>query len=376
MKEFFMSGKAAYSRMARGQAVITVISFFILMFVCGRAFAETVMFADDFIYQAEDFDNMQTSRSLAFAGVKDVLLEHYDKYFLSTHALANMQLDKSQLRFFTGLLLRIEVSDEQWDGQTYRIEAKVAADPATLVTKILLIRKDGLKMKDLTNISASLDEIVKDVDRLKKELHVAEPGSARHALFLKDYGAALKRLAGINWFYDGFSRYTDNRRPDALDSFSRAIESDETNKYAYYYRAKVHDDMGDYRQALKSISKVLELDPAFAYGYAYRGNIYFMAFNDLAKATADYDKAIKLNPAEESAYYGLGLMRSTKLKQYQQAIKDFDKTIELNPHNANAYYYRGVSYGYLGDYARRKEDFKKSAEIGHPIASGYMKYNK
>ncbi|TAN63644.1 tetratricopeptide repeat protein [bacterium] len=349
-----------------------VAPFLLLLLAGGRAHAEIVSFSDELIYQAEDFDNMQTSRVIAFAKVKNRMQEHYVKYLLTTYAPVNMRFDKDQISFFITVILRTEVIDEQWDGHSYRIDARVSADPADIVTKINLIRGDKQKMQDLKTIRGIMATAIASFDKIKKELGAAEPGSGRHSFLQKDYLAALKRIAGINWFYDGFSRQLDSKINEALDAYSRGIESDELNVYAYYYRSKVFDGLGDYRQALDSLNKVIEVEPKFQLAYTYRANIYFMVFKDYARAISDYAKALELNPADDGAYYGRGLMFATRMKKYKEAIADFTKVIELNPKNAQAYYYRGMSYGYLGDYVRRGEDYKVSAELGHPNAIEYM----
>jgi tetratricopeptide (TPR) repeat protein len=348
----------------------------LLLLSGGRVFAEIVSFTDELIYQSHDYDNMQTSRVIAVARAKNLVQEHYIKYLLSTSAPVNMALDKDQMKFFITVILRTEAVDEHWDGQAYRIEARAAADPADVVTKINRIRGDKHQMRDLNIVNGNMAEVSASVDKLEKELAAAEPGSGKHDLLQKDYFSALKRFAGINLFYEGFSRQLDYKINEALDAYSRSIESDPANVYAYYYRSKVFDGIGDYKQALNGLNKAIEVDPKFQLAYTYRGNIYFIVFREHARALSDYAKALEMNQGDEDAYYGRGLMYATRMNKYKEAVADFTKVIEINPKNANAFYYRGMSYGYLGDYVRRAEDYKVSGELGHFIASEYMKTKK
>jgi len=57
------------------------------------------------------------------------------------------------------------------------------------------------------------------------------------------------------------------------------------------------------------------------------------------------------------------------LQKYNDAIGDYSKAIELDPKNDKAICNRGIAKTLTGDMQGACVDFKKSTEMGNPIAS-------
>ena len=60
--------------------------------------------------------------------------------------------------------------------------------------------------------------------------------------------------------------------------------------------------MGNFDKAIKDFSKAIELDPKNAYAYNNRG-LYKYHIQDKAGAIEDYNKAIELDPNNREAYF-------------------------------------------------------------------------
>ncbi len=93
-------------------------------------------------------------------------------------------------------------------------------------------------------------------------------------------------------------------------------------------------------------TKAIELDPKDTYAYFYRGGAY-NNLGEYQKAIADCTKIIELNPKDTHAYNNRGIAYN-KLAEYQKAIDDYTKAIELDPKDAYVYYYRGGAYAHQG----------------------------
>ncbi|MBP8626960.1 MAG: hypothetical protein KBE27_03885 [Syntrophorhabdaceae bacterium] len=67
----------------------------------------------------------------------------------------------------------VEIVDERWDGKTYWLKARIAADPNDVIKSIDALRKDRQKTKELEEIKKRADALLKENERLKEEMKTA-----------------------------------------------------------------------------------------------------------------------------------------------------------------------------------------------------------
>lgn len=91
----------------------------------------------------------------------------------------------------------------------------------------------------------------------------------------------------------------------------------------------------DYTGAIADFSKAIELDPENKYAYYSRGTAKY-ELEDYIGAIADYSKAIEITPKNASAYYYRGLAK-IKLGQKDNGCLDLSKAGELG--DSMAYYW-------------------------------------
>ncbi len=187
----------------------------------------------------------------------------------------------------------------------------------------------------------------------------------------------------------------ESKYPEALEKYSKAIELDATNKYAYGNRGLAKRNLKKYKDAIKDYDEALRIDPSFAwalasradakvqlkkydealldlnqaitleptnaYTYIVRGDVYTNQ-NKLTEAEIDYSQAVSVNPDYAWAYIARGDAR-VRLHQYQLSLEDYDKAIELDPKLGWAYFRRGTDLYLLESYASAKTDFEKAIEL-------------
>ena len=151
--------------------LIALVFFFIMANV---AFAETKVFIEEYTYQASEYDSKVSCRALALEQVKRLLLEKLGTYLESETEVKNFQLTKDQIVILTAGIVQAEIIDEKWDGKTYYLKAKIAADPKDVVNSIDKLRQDRQKTKELEETRKKADEALREVERLKKELETAK----------------------------------------------------------------------------------------------------------------------------------------------------------------------------------------------------------
>ncbi|NLA41822.1 MAG: tetratricopeptide repeat protein [Smithella sp.] len=348
---------------------IAAITFLLVLFIPQITAAETKTFIKEYTYQASDEDSKNSCRVISLREVKRLLLEELGTYLESETEVKDFQLTRDQITVLTAGIVQTELVEEKWDGRTYWLKAKIKADSNDVVKAIDTLRQDRQKTKELEEIKKKSDALLKENERLRRELATAKGVEKKKET--EAYNKTIKELDAAEWFEKGYAAGTSGNYNEALASFNKAIELDPKDADAYNNRGIAYDNLGNHKQAIKDYNKAIELDPKNAKAYNNRGG----AYGDLGnykQAIKDYDKAIDLDPKYAAAYYNRGIA-CRNLGNYNQAINDYNKAIELNPQYARAYTGRGIAYDELGNYKQAIADIKTAAKLGLKEAQNYLK---
>jgi len=169
----------------------------------------------------------------------------------------------------------------------------------------------------------------------------------------RDKAIALEKKGDKYYFQSEYNK--------AIVEYTKAIEIDPKDTYAYNNRGNSYNNLGKHTTAIADYTKAIEIDPEFVRAYINRGYSYGQ-LEKYTTAIADYTKAIEIDPKDTYAYNGRGYAYNL-LGKYTTAIADFTKAIELDPEYAKAYYNRGHSYINLEKYTSAIADYTKAIEI-------------
>lgn len=202
----------------------------------------------------------------------------------------------------------------------------------------------------------------------------------------------------------GLLESQQERQDEAIREFSRAIELQPSNVYAYFSRSLVYGKAGDYDRAIRDCSKAIELWPGFVEAFNSRGAAYG-GKGDYERAIQDYNRAIELRPDFVNAYNNRSLAHRRKgeydqavqdctksislmgnqplvyrdrgnayflQQKFDQAIRDFTTAIELDPDDAIAFRNRGSAYAVKGDYQKAAADFTRAIALKSDYADAYQ----
>ena len=149
----------------------------------------------------------------------------------------------------------------------------------------------------------------------------------------------------------------------AISDFSKAIEINPYDDYAFYNRGWNKAKLKDYYGAISDYTKAIEINPNYKEAYYNRGYIK-EDLNDNYGAISDYTKAIEIDPNYAKSYNNRGRLKHT-LKDYYGAISDYTKAIEIDPNYALAYSNLAVTKGEGFEYVEGAcSDIKKAASLG------------
>ena len=343
---------------------IALVFFF---FMTNLAFAETKVFVEEYTYQASEYDSKVSCRALALEQVKRLLLEKLGTYLESETEVKNFQLTKDQIVILTAGIVAAEIVNEKWDGKTYYLKAKIAADPKDVVASINKLREDRQKTKELEETRNRANELTREVERLRKELAIAKKDQAKIAR----YDEAIKELSATDWFNKGLSSGISGKYQEAMEDFSKAIELDSKSTGAFVNRGVAYHHLGHYQRAIRDFDRAIELDPKLSRGYNNRG-VAYGELGDHQRAIRDFDRAIELDPKDVRAYVSRGIAYR-HLGDHRQAIRDYDRAIELDPKLSRGYYNRGNAYRKLGDEQKAIADLISAARLGNKNAQDYLR---
>lgn len=382
--------------MSRAKLFFSVIVLIASLLSANAASAEIKTFTKEYTYIASDIDSKVSSRAIALEQLKRALLEQLGTYLISETEVKNFRMTKDQITTLTAGIVSSEIIDEKWDGRTYYLKAKIAADPKEVAKSVDALRNDLQKSKELENSKKKAEEAMREIERLKKELELAK-GDAK---IQREYANVIKNLSAFDWYDKGVVFQQSNNHQAAIDAYANAIELNpklpvaynnrgvaysklrnhqlaiaDFNKVinlspkwagAYYNRGIEYIELGNYQQAINDCSKAIKLNPEFASAYYNRGIAYDGLGNHL-QAINDYNKEIRLNPKNAKTYFNRGLAYS-KLGNQRKAINDYNMAIELYPENAKAFYYRGLAYGMLENHDMYIQNLKTAAQLGQTEA--------
>ncbi len=387
-----------------------VFYLFLFLFVPHITFAGAKTFIKEYTYRASEDDSRNSSRVIALREVKRLLLEELGTYLESETEVKNFQLTKDQITTLTAGIVQTEIVAEKWDGHVYWLKSRIVADADKVVQAIIELRKDRDKTKELESMKQKSDELMREVERLRKEMGLSKNGNK--GTQKAAYDKSINQLSAAEWIEKGhavFGRH-DNFM-GAFDAYSRAIELDPINIKAYYFRARISEKnqaMSDYYKILSIEAKDSEghlikawthkeldqRDPALqefgkaiekakdnkekADAYFDRGRYYFLFRprdyvkpsdkgipNALELTMRDFSQAIALDPSVPS-YFHMRANSYLGLGKYDLAIADFTSGIKLDPKNAGLFSGRGQVYEILRKPELAVADLSRAIELEGP----------
>lgn len=144
----------------------------------------------------------------------------------------------------------------------------------------------------------------------------------------------------------------------ALDYYTKWIEQNPKDSWAYDFRATVYHERGNLDKALEDHTKAIELSPDDAQYYNNRGLVLFEKDQPKAALT-DYDQAIKLDPKCALAYCNRGALQIGS-GDLNKALSDYQSAQEVDPECAEAY--NGLAWIYATSANKNFRDGRKAVD--------------
>lgn len=374
----------------------------IAVFANTEVYAAKKSFIKEYNYQASEADSLVSCRVIALEQTKHLLLEEVGTYLESYTEVKNFYLTKDQITIYTAGITKTEIINENWDGKTYRLKAKIEADPDSLARSIDSLRKDYQKTRDLEEINKRIEGLLNEINQLKQEKGTEKNADER----AKEYTALVDNLDAFGWVMKGdmvlFNIWEyqnalkilgkEQNEPitelykEALAYYGKAIKLDPKNTDGYGKRGYVYYKMGRYQQAIADYDESINIKPGNSESFYYRGEAYAKLY-DYQRAIQDFTKALELRPQGDFKIYSSRADSFREIKSYSNAINDYTMTIRLIPDflrglkwrdsflksndyetmvnqlMGREYFKRGMSYGACDEHQKAIADFNKTLSL-------------
>ncbi|RAL38912.1 hypothetical protein DM860_015273 [Cuscuta australis] len=150
---------------------------------------------------------------------------------------------------------------------------------------------------------------------------------------------------------------------EAIDLYTRAIESDGQNAVYWANRAFAHTKLKEYGPAVHDASKAIEVDPKYAKGYYRRGDAY-LAMGKFEDALKDFQQANRLCPNDPFIM--------EKLKECATKL-EFAKNIAV-PESLKQSVADSIEYQSIGSSSGYSFTYKKVTDLASAIGIALLVY--
>jgi len=335
-----------------------ILSFFILaLLITNSSSAELKTFIKEYTYQASDYDSKISSRTIALEQVKRLLLEEIGTYLTAETDVKNFQLAKDKITSLTAGIVQTEILDENWDGKTYYLKAKMNIAPQDVTKFLEGLRENSQKNRELIEMNRKVDEALNKIQQLQKELATGQHLGSKE----NEYSKAVAELKAKEWIDKGVAFMNAHNFESGLHSFNNAMEIDPKNSWALINKGWALANLGDYNQALTVLNRAADLDPQNPFIYINRGVAYNFLGN-YQQGLLEEEKAISLDATISWAYIDRG-WAYIGLGNFNKALADLNKAAQMDPKNPHVYHLRAWAHNGLGNKRQTLEDFEKSLNL-------------
>ena len=130
-----------------------IISFVLILALPSLCVSGQKEFVESYTYTAGEADSKLTCRTVSLIEVKRLLLERIGTYLTSRTEVLNYRIEKDEIVVLTAGIVKLEILDETWNGETYTLTAKIAANPDEIAQAIEDLREQSDKRKNIEKLN-------------------------------------------------------------------------------------------------------------------------------------------------------------------------------------------------------------------------------
>jgi tetratricopeptide (TPR) repeat protein len=321
--------------------IIPLIVAIFLFTSFSLAFAELKTFIKEYTYQAGEYDSKVTCRTLALEQVKRLLLEELGTYLESESIVQNYQLTKDQITVITGGIVKTNIINEKWDGNSYWVRVEISSDPQELSKSIDKILGNSQLRNNLEMAKKKADDALNELEKLKKKKTTRSNKLATKNKYQKE----VSELSSFDEWLEDFKLLGEAGDDIDKGKYDSAIRTAATiiNKKgsdsgnlasAYLIIGVAYKQKGMFIEAIEALQKVSTITSGHIeavshkyLGQTYEGmNIYQKAISEFEKSTSILNE-LKKNVTKQGRF---DYDRVLGLGSFQRYMDDYDEKLADN----------------------------------------------
>ena len=167
-----------------------------------------------------------------------------------------------------------------------------------------------------------------------------------------DINSPEKSISITDYLTQGNELLEAGQIQEAIASFQKAVESNPSSPWPYYYLGLALDKDGQFQGSVSQFGRAIGLDPDLIWAHHYLGET-LVKLGRLEEAVEKFQRAIELKPDLSWSYYHLG-EALCKLGRWDEAVVNLRLAIELNPDF-------GWSHHFLGEALSQLQKWEEAA---------------
>lgn len=268
--------------------IILIGAIMILALPC-MGTTTTREFIENYTYTAGEADSKLTCRTISLLEVKRLLLEKIGTYLQSRTDIKDFRIEKDEVIALTAGIVKLEILDEKWNGETYMLTAKIEANPDDIARSIEDLRKQGGKLENFEKLKEINDETLEQIREMQSRMQQLQSDLVR---LNQDADANQGLLNAWGLYEKAVELRQSGRLEEALRLLNTLIQNNPTH-LAYYERGLAYLEMGKYMEAASDLTETLKVEPNMRGALWGRGMAYMKSGKKM-KGRQDIEKAAAL----------------------------------------------------------------------------------
>jgi tetratricopeptide (TPR) repeat protein len=132
----------------------------------------------------------------------------------------------------------------------------------------------------------------------------------------------------------------------ALDTFDRALESEEKLYQAWVGRGDSLVHLNRLEEGIAAYDRALAIKPDYSTAWSHKGDVLY-DLQRINEALDSWEKALEIQPNDAQTWTNKGIALGLKLGRWEEAIACWQKSLELDPSDSDTWFQCGLAHGVM-----------------------------
>ena len=266
-----------------------IICFVLILALPSLGISGQKEFIESYTYTAGEADSKLTCRTVSLIEVKRLLLERIGTYLTSRTEVQNYRIEKDEIVVLTAGIVKLEILDETWNGETYTLTAKIATNPDDIARAIEDLRKQNDKRENIEKLNEINDTSLEQLREMQGQML-----KLQNDLFRLNLDASANQGVLVAWgIYEKAVQLRQSGHLEEAIAMLDTVIKNNPSYLAYFERGMAHNDLGNYGFAIADLTETLKIEPDMRGALWRRGKAY-MKTGQTRKGRQDIEKAAAL----------------------------------------------------------------------------------